>query len=63
MLHIIKMDVYRRGDASSEARVQRLLIDIEHLDLGMTVVFSLNNVIILSIFFLMYNKIIIMSRN
>ena len=34
MLHIIKMDVYRHGDASSEARVQRLLIDIEHLDLG-----------------------------
>jgi tRNA:m4X modification enzyme len=29
-----KKDVYLRGDPSNEARVQRLNIDIEHLDLG-----------------------------
>ena len=27
-------DVYLRGDPSNEARVQRLNIDIEHLDMG-----------------------------
>lgn len=34
ILYILQKDVYLRGDPNSESRVQRLLVDIEHLDLS-----------------------------